>query len=129
MGDVKQRHPFHIDALVVLPDHLHALWTLPEGDCDYPMRWMLIKAGFSRQLAKLVGRLPSKINLIPYNPGEGVGPKTTGQPGYAPPTTEVVERFARYLEPRTGAVMVRATQGHDILAACGQLAQAAPFKE
>ncbi|VAX10141.1 Transposase and inactivated derivatives [hydrothermal vent metagenome] len=29
---VKERHPFHIDAFVVLPDHLHAIWTLPEGD-------------------------------------------------------------------------------------------------
>ena len=37
---VKQRHPFHIDAMVVLPDHLHAIWTLPPGDVDYPIRWM-----------------------------------------------------------------------------------------
>lgn len=49
---VKQRHPFHIDAMVVLPDHVHAIWTLPPGDIDYPMRWMLIKAGFSRRLPK-----------------------------------------------------------------------------
>ena len=48
--EVKSRHPFHIDAMVILPDHLHALWTLPEGDCGYPMRWMLIKAGFSRRI-------------------------------------------------------------------------------
>ena len=61
MGDVKRRHPFRIDALVVLPDHLHALWTLPEGDCDYPTRWMLIKAGFSRQLAKLEPRNASRL--------------------------------------------------------------------
>jgi len=49
---VKARHPFQIDAMVVLPDHLHALWTLPEGDGDYPTRWMLIKTGFSRQMPK-----------------------------------------------------------------------------
>jgi len=49
---VKQRHPFHIDAMVVLPDHVHAIWTLPPGDVDYPMRWMLIKSGFSRRLPK-----------------------------------------------------------------------------
>ncbi|MGH8656490.1 MAG: REP-associated tyrosine transposase [Gammaproteobacteria bacterium] len=47
---VKQRHLFHIDAMVVLPDHLHAIWTLPPGDVDYSTRWMLIKAGFSRRL-------------------------------------------------------------------------------
>ena len=45
---VKHRHPFRIDAVVVLPDHLHAIWTLPAGDADFPTRWMLIKAGFSR---------------------------------------------------------------------------------
>ena len=48
---VKAKHPFHIDAMVVLPDHLHSLWTLPVGDHDYPTRWMLIKAGFSRRMA------------------------------------------------------------------------------
>ncbi len=49
---VKSAHRFHIDAMVILPDHLHAVWTLPGGDCDYMTRWMLIKAGFSRQIAK-----------------------------------------------------------------------------
>ena len=48
MQRVKSSHPFHIDAMVILPDHLHALWTLPAGDRDYPTRWMLIKSGFSR---------------------------------------------------------------------------------
>ncbi|VAX11404.1 Transposase and inactivated derivatives [hydrothermal vent metagenome] len=47
---VKKRHPFHIDAVVILPDHLHTIWTLPDGDSDYPMRWGLIKAGFSRNI-------------------------------------------------------------------------------
>jgi putative transposase len=49
---VKRRHPFHIDAMVIMPDHLHALWTLPVGDVGYPLRWMLIKAGFSRRLPR-----------------------------------------------------------------------------
>jgi putative transposase len=49
---VKSVHPFRIDAMVILPDHLHAVWTLPVGDCDYPTRWMLIKSGFSRQIPK-----------------------------------------------------------------------------
>ena len=40
--------PFRIDAWVVLPDHLHAVWTLPEGDADYSLRWRLIKSRFSR---------------------------------------------------------------------------------
>ena len=35
--------PFHIDAWVLLPDHLHCIWTLPDGDADFPTRWNLIK--------------------------------------------------------------------------------------
>ncbi len=50
---VRDRHPFHIDAIVILPDHLHAIWTLPPGDADYPVRWALIKAGFSRGLPRI----------------------------------------------------------------------------
>ena len=49
---VKQQHPFEIIAMVVMPDHLHAIWQLPPDDNNYPMRWSLIKAGFSRRLAK-----------------------------------------------------------------------------
>ena len=43
-----QRMPFHMDAWVILPDHMHAIWTLPAGDRDFSTRWGLIKAGFSR---------------------------------------------------------------------------------
>ncbi|WP_462379581.1 REP-associated tyrosine transposase [Pseudomonas sp. Marseille-QA0892] len=43
-------HPFRIDAWVVLPEHMHCVWTLPEGDHDYAKRWRLIKTGFSRSL-------------------------------------------------------------------------------
>ena len=49
---VKQRHPFEIGAWVVLPDHLHAIWTLPAGDADFSTRWALIKAGFSRRIER-----------------------------------------------------------------------------
>lgn len=61
VAQVKRRHPFHIDAFVVLPDHLHAIWTLPEGDADFARRWMLIKAGFSRHLAKGERRNASRM--------------------------------------------------------------------
>jgi putative transposase len=46
----RDRHPFTVDAIVILPDHLHAMWTLPEGDADFPLRWRLIKSSFSRAL-------------------------------------------------------------------------------
>ena len=58
---VIRRHPFRIDAMVILPDHLHALWTLPTEDCDYPTRWMLIKAGFSRRIAPGERRNTSRL--------------------------------------------------------------------
>ena len=58
---VKSVHPFAIDAIVVLPDHLHCIWTLPEGDSDYAMRWGLIKAGFSRGLAAGERRSESRL--------------------------------------------------------------------
>jgi len=48
--EVQSRHPFQIDAMVVLPDHLHAIWTLPKNDKDFSTCWMLIKSGFSRRL-------------------------------------------------------------------------------
>ena len=44
------RAPFTIDAWVVLPDHMHCLWTLPQGDEDYPGRWKAIKTAFSKAL-------------------------------------------------------------------------------
>ncbi len=47
----RHQHPFTIDAIVVLPDHLHAVWTMPEDDADFALRWRLIKATFSRPLA------------------------------------------------------------------------------
>ena len=43
---VRARTPFRIDAWVVLPDHMHCLWTLPQGDADFPGRWRAIKTAF-----------------------------------------------------------------------------------
>ncbi len=49
---VRERHPFEILAMVVLPDHLHTIWTLPKGDDNYPMRWRQIKSAFTRPLPR-----------------------------------------------------------------------------
>ncbi len=54
--EVKQRYPFTIDAWILLPDHLHSIWTLPPGDNDYPKRWGMIKAGFSKQAKSIFHR-------------------------------------------------------------------------
>ena len=42
INQVKKRHPFILNAMVVLPDHLHAMWTLPNNDDHYSTRWRLI---------------------------------------------------------------------------------------
>ena len=47
---VRHDRPFHIDAWVVLPDHLHCVWTLPPDDADYASRWQAIKIAFSRRI-------------------------------------------------------------------------------
>lgn len=46
----QRRRPFQTLAICILPDHLHAIWTLPEDDADFPTRWSLIKSGFSRAI-------------------------------------------------------------------------------
>jgi putative transposase len=43
----RRKRPFTLDAIVLLPDHLHAMWTLPEGDEDFSARWSTIKASFT----------------------------------------------------------------------------------
>lgn len=59
---VRRTLPFKIKGWVLLPDHLHAIWTLPDGDSDYSNRWRLIK----RQVARACGADSSEayIRLI-----------------------------------------------------------------
>ena len=58
---VKTDYPFSLDAVVILPEHLHCIWTLADGDADYPDRWRRIKAAFSRRLPDGHPRSDSKI--------------------------------------------------------------------
>jgi putative transposase len=60
-GSVRERLPFETVAVCIIPDHLHALWSLPRGDADYSLRWSLIKSGFSRGLPGYTPRNSSKI--------------------------------------------------------------------
>ena len=53
---VRANHPFQIDAICILPDHIHCVWTLPEGDSDHSTRWRLIKARFTRTCGENVAR-------------------------------------------------------------------------
>ena len=59
---VRDRHPFEIEAQVILPDHLHALWTLPDGDANYATRWRLIKEAFTRSYCQSHGS-PQRTEL------------------------------------------------------------------
>ena len=54
---VKHAHPFEMDAVVILPDHLHTLWTLPPGDEDFSRRRAMIK----RHVSRVVGHLAAPI--------------------------------------------------------------------
>ncbi len=54
----RARQPFHIDAWVVLPDHLHCVWTLPLGDADYSARWKAIKIAFAKSLPAIESLTP-----------------------------------------------------------------------
>ncbi len=60
----RSRHPFHIDAWVVLPDHLHCVWTLPRGDANYSARWKAIKIAFTKSL-------PATERLTPIRRARG----------------------------------------------------------
>jgi putative transposase len=60
-ASVQRSYPFETIAICVLPDHLHAIWSLPPEDADFPLRWNLIKGGFSRGLPSDPRRTASKI--------------------------------------------------------------------
>lgn len=51
-------YPFEIDAWVLLPDHLHCIWTLPEADKDYSRRWSFIKRKFTQSLRSIQNVTP-----------------------------------------------------------------------
>ncbi len=54
---VRQKHPFSTDAICLLPDHIHCIWTLPEGDADYSLRWKEIKRRFSHHFKDVCGEM------------------------------------------------------------------------
>jgi len=60
----RAERPFQIDAWVVLPDHLHCVWTLPEGDADFSTRWGAIKARFVMQVRRAGFTPPSELPVV-----------------------------------------------------------------
>jgi len=60
---VRAARPFELDAIVVLPDHLHCIWTLPCGDVDFPTRWRLIKTWFTKHCDPTLRPVPSGVQM------------------------------------------------------------------
>ena len=60
---VRMKRPFEIDSIVILPEHLHCIWTLPHSDIDYALRWREIKSAFSRCIPQGEGEYRSKGRL------------------------------------------------------------------
>jgi len=56
---IKMSHPFKMNAFVILPDHLHCIWTLPNKDNDFSTRWRLIKSDFTRHCLEHYKDIPS----------------------------------------------------------------------
>src|SRR3990170_4296609 len=55
--------PFRVDAIVVLPDHLHCIWTLPPGDADFATCWRLIKTWFTKHCNQALRPVPSGVQM------------------------------------------------------------------
>lgn len=64
ISETQRRRPFEIDAIVLLPDHLHVLWTQPPGDSDFSTRWRKIKESFTRSY------LASGGHAVEVTPGQ-----------------------------------------------------------
>ncbi|MCE3237859.1 MAG: transposase [Gammaproteobacteria bacterium] len=60
INKVKKKYPFFLNAIVILPDHLHCLWKLPENDKDFSTRWRLIKRYFSIQMKTAINHRKEK---------------------------------------------------------------------
>ena len=82
-------HPFRIDAWVVLPEHMHAVWTLPAGDAAYSLRWSLIKRRFSAAIPPGEPRSPSR---------EAKGERGIWQRRFWEHTVRDAEDFARHVD-------------------------------
>jgi putative transposase len=101
------RHPFSIDAIVVLPDHLHAIWTLPEGEKDFAVRWNLIKGSFSRGLPRAEPVSDSRLRGANAGFGSaGIGSTQFGtkkiSPGMSITSTSIRSSTGTWSACRTG---------------------------
>lgn len=74
VADTRRERPFEIEAWVVMPDHLHAVWRMPEDDSDYSVRWGAIKARFTRDVCRAGFTPPSRLPRVETGRFAGVNP-------------------------------------------------------
>jgi len=58
---VRSTRPFELDAMVILPDHMHCIWTLPKGDADFATRWRLVKTWFTKHCDPALRIVPDRV--------------------------------------------------------------------
>ncbi|MGQ0636259.1 MAG: REP-associated tyrosine transposase [Planctomycetaceae bacterium] len=90
---VQKQRPFEMPGIVLLPDHLHAIWTLPPGDADYPTRWKRIKEEFTRTYLAAGGTEVRRSASRRRRGGRGVW-----QRRYWEHTLRDVDDFERHLD-------------------------------
>lgn len=92
-AQVKQRHPFGIEAIVVLPEHLHAVVRLPVDDADFSTRWTLIKQSFTRMLEQ-----KQALGQAARQPRGGQGERSVWQRRFWEHQIRDEEDFARHVD-------------------------------
>jgi len=88
-----QKWPFTVNAIVLLPEHLHAIWTLPPGDSAYPRRWGWIKKEFTKEWLR-VGGAETQISKARQEEGR----RGVWQPRYWEHTLEDEDDFERHFD-------------------------------
>lgn len=63
--DTRRSYTFYVKAWVLLPDHLHCIWTLPDGDYEFSKRWGIIKSNFTKRIKRVGWALPTKDKRSP----------------------------------------------------------------
>lgn len=70
IADTRRSHPFAVAAWVLLPDHLHCIWELPEGDSGYSVRWTMIKKGFTQRVGGVLGDASTTASRRKHREGD-----------------------------------------------------------
>ena len=100
----RAERPFQIDAWVVLPDQLHCIWTLPEGDTDYSTRWGAIKGRFSIAVRRAGFTRPNQLPNVKTGRYAGVNPGLRAHCTWTKYRVAWLHRLAQQIEVGSGFV-------------------------